>query len=163
MVNICALPTCLWLAATNHVQICIWSVAENNCSITLLQPQVFSSVLNVLWYLNSFLLMASLYNHMISVLRLIDFAIRARLSGRGHARTHSHLRGICHSINTFSRTLSRRNAIFYMAFFTHDALSYSKKSKSETMMHAMTPTSPQAKAKTLHKSSDWIEHNCKRC
>lgn len=36
-------------------------------------------------------------------------------------------------------------------FFSHDALSYSKKSKSETMTHAMTSTSPQAKAKILHK------------
>lgn len=50
----CALLTCLWLAATNHVQICMWSGPEKNCSSCVHATHYGShrlSAVNVLWYL----------------------------------------------------------------------------------------------------------------
>lgn len=82
----CSLPTCLWLAATNPIQIGIWSGAENNCSAgkhaaAVMGFQQCAQCIEVLSTgISAHTCAEQLPNQMISVPQLIDSAICASLA-----------------------------------------------------------------------------------
>lgn len=168
--NICTLPTCLWLAATNHVYICVWSGTENwkqqsqhttAATGSTAGCWMYSSTLNFhTLILNNCLLMDSKQDHMVSVMQLIGFVIQHTVCLGGDTCKHTLACKTYQTINTcLADVITERCPFHYCLFASPVQWRTVQKSKFKVKMHAAASTSPQDITKIIYQSCTWTRHN----